>query len=63
MTDKDFRAAALAHARAHPEDVDLPPHAGVQRVDGGAFVDLCVYIDQSEIPVDLQPRIALVSRP
>lgn len=59
MNDKQFREAALAHARAHPEDILPEPHGEVQRCGTGAFVTLSVFVEDSEI--SLAPRIAFVA--
>ena len=57
-TDKEFRAAALEHARRHPEDIELEAFSEVQRADGGAFVTLSIWTPD-EKTLDAPARIAL----
>lgn len=48
ITDKQFRAAALAIARTQPDRIDLLPHPTVSPIDGGAFVEVAVFVTDEE---------------
>lgn len=48
MTDKEFRTAALEQARRRPEDIELAAFSEVQRADGGAFVELSLWVPDRE---------------
>lgn len=47
--EKRYKDIAVSIAKANPNRIQAQPHCGVLYVDGGAFVEICVYVDKEDL--------------